>query len=244
MDFSDLLKTHKWKIIIIILVITFGGMAAGAKYIQVVMTDEMYCLTCHAKERYVGLWKKSKIHPDIKCADCHGIAEELLKFDISANQEITDKNCIRCHKDVTKPDKKIHFEFNKMNILIPHKSHLDNDILCTDCHNNIRHEKRENGTYRPTMENCFHCHQEEESFCTQCHPHGSLELPHQTHVMETECNKCHHNYKDKEFTIYDTTFSHEPHKEGEIDCDECHSNVKKHGEIIRDREGCQECHDL
>lgn len=244
MEFSYLSKIPKWKIFVFISLMALVGIAAGAKYVQIVMTDVIYCLTCHAKEQYVELWKKSEIHPDIKCADCHSIPEELLKFDLSANQDVTSNNCIRCHKYVTETDKKIHFEFNKMKIHIPHKIHLDMDILCTDCHNNIRHEKRENGTYRPTMKNCFNCHPEEETSCTQCHPHGSLKLPLQTHVTEIECTKCHHHYEDKEFAIYDVVFSHTPHNEVDIECEACHSNAKKHGEIIRDLEGCQECHEM
>lgn len=244
MKFSDLSKIPKWKIALIIFIIAFAGIAAGAKYVQIVMTDEIYCLTCHAKERYVGFWEKSKIHPDIKCADCHGLPEQLLKFDLSAKQVVSSKNCIRCHKDVTESDQKIHFEFNKMSILIPHEKHLQKGILCTDCHSNIRHEKRKNGTYRPAMHNCFNCHPKEETSCTQCHPHGSLPLPLQKHVKEIDCNKCHHHYEDKEFTIYGTIFSHKPHKEGDIVCETCHSNVKKHGEIVRDRKGCQECHKI
>lgn len=244
MKFSDLSKMPKWKMVLIIFIIAFAGIAAADKYVQIVMTHEIYCLSCHKKERYVELWKQSKVHPDIKCADCHGLPEQLLKFDLTAKQVVLGKNCIRCHKDVTDADKKIHFEFNKMNILIPHKEHLERGIFCTDCHSNIRHEKRKNGTYRPTMQNCFNCHPKEKTFCTQCHPHGSLKLPLQTHVTEIECTKCHHGYEDKEFTIYKIAFSHTPHKEVDKKCEACHSNTRKHGEIIRDLKGCQECHEL
>jgi hypothetical protein len=223
------------------------GVAAMAKYVEIVMTEEIYCMICHSKERYLEQWHKSKVHPDIKCADCHGRPEEIMKFNLSANQDVTSKNCIRCHKDIIKTDKKDHFEFNEFNILIPHKLHFDNNILCTDCHSNIRHEKRKNGTYRPTMKTCFSkCHPKEKTLCTQCHPHGSLELPRNTHITEIECKKCHIDIddEDKEFTIFDTIFSHEPHREGGVECEACHSNAEKHGEIILDREGCQECHEL
>jgi len=85
---------------------------------------------------------------------------------------MVNPNCIRCHENITKTNEQIGFKTNPLNIKIPHMFHIEDvGAICTDCHANISHDKEEPQTNRPRMENCFQCHEKEDSreACLICH---------------------------------------------------------------------------
>ena len=221
-----------------------GAMGIGG-FMRFVTSDERYCLHCHAKQRYRELWKASKVHPRVSCADCHGEPDQYINFSFSANQERTTANCLRCHQEFNEPEKieKITFRFNRLRIKIPHNIHIEMGIMCTECHNNIRHEKSIYGTYRPHMETCFECHRKEDSFCLSCHPKGTLKLPLSRHASQAMCGKCHGGFGEERIAIFGVKFLHQPHIDGEVECDMCHANAQKHGMITVTKEGCENCHE-
>jgi hypothetical protein len=61
--------------------------------------------------------------------------------------------------------------------------------------------------------------------------------------IPNECYSCHSGIQEISRKKFDMDFSHNKHiiKE-KIACIKCHSNSKKHGELILDKQGCNNCH--
>lgn len=201
-----------------------------------------YCLTCHYWQGQVSFLKKSLVHPQINCSECHARHAEWIPRDYQAEPERTDSNCVRCHADVPKKDIQ-SFKHNVMKINIPHKFHIEQTGgQCSLCHDNIMHDKMAPETNRPRMDSCFACHERTKTSCVKCHPKGSIDLPHQVHVIRSECNLCHKGFEDYQGKIYDISFPHRKHLNGDMSCEACHSNKEKHGQILPKREECLKCH--
>jgi len=201
-----------------------------------------FCLTCHYWQGQVSFLKKSLVHPQINCSECHARHAEWIPRDYQAEPERTDPNCLRCHADVQK--KEINpFKHNVMEIIIPHKSHVELTAgQCSLCHDNIMHDKISPETNRPRMESCFACHERTKTSCVKCHPKGSIDLPHQPHVVRSECNLCHKGFENYQGKIYGISFPHRSHLQADMPCGNCHSNKEKHGSILLKREECLKCH--
>ncbi len=201
-----------------------------------------YCLTCHYWQGQVSFLKKSLVHPQINCSQCHARHEEWIPRDYQAEPERTDANCLRCHSDVRKKDIN-SFKHNVMKIIIPHKFHVEQTGgQCSLCHDSIMHDKMTPETNRPRMESCFACHERTKTSCVKCHPKGSIDLPHQFHVVRSECNLCHKGFEDYQGKIYGISFPHRKHLKPDMPCETCHSNKEKHGGILLKREECLKCH--
>jgi len=201
-----------------------------------------YCLTCHSWQDQVSFLKKSLVHPQINCSQCHARHEEWIPRDYQAEGERTDANCLRCHGDVQKNEIN-SFKHNPLEIIIPHKLHVEvTNGQCSLCHDNIMHDKVAPETNRPRMENCFACHERNKTSCGKCHPKGSIELPHQVHIARSECNLCHKGFEKTQAKIYGISFPHQRHLSPDLSCEMCHSNREKHGQILPNREDCLKCH--
>ena len=108
--------------------------------IQVVPTQSgkpEYCLTCHYWQGQVSFLKKSLVHPEINCSECHARHAEWIPRDYQAEPERTDANCLRCHADVQTREI-TSFKHNVMKIIIPHKFHVEQTGgQCSLCHDSI-----------------------------------------------------------------------------------------------------------
>lgn len=160
-----------WCVIGVIAII--AGSTSFVVLEQYTTTRRQFCMGCHYKQAYSEFWKESKVHPEsVRCPECHTKHEQIIPRYYSADDEMVTPNCIRCHENITKTNEQIGFKTNPLNIKIPHKFHLEDvGAQCTDCHANISHDKEEPQTNRPRMENCFKCHEKEDTreSCLKCH---------------------------------------------------------------------------
>ncbi|MBI5182912.1 MAG: hypothetical protein HY999_00920 [Nitrospinae bacterium] len=229
------------------LVVAVLGMIPFAGLVYYTIMSCNYCLSCHSTGETPDIGGKSLIHPDdICCYDCHAQRGQFITGGynplFSADAERINPNCKRCHQDII-TDEQIGYKFNKLNITIPHKFHIEGvGAGCTDCHNNIAHDWERPPTNRPRMDTCLMCHEREETSCNICHPKGSIELPRSEHASISQCRGCHHGFAVKKLLIYNINFSHASHMKNGIYCDRCHSNKEIHGEILYNRVGCLDCH--
>ncbi|PIS37362.1 MAG: hypothetical protein COT35_06435 [Nitrospirae bacterium CG08_land_8_20_14_0_20_52_24] len=211
-------------------------------------SDEHFCMTCHYKMWGEDFLVHSNIHPDsVRCPQCHANHKDFIPKDFSAHPERINPNCVRCHGEMFKKTDMKGFKYNVMNIYMPHKFHLqDVGALCTDCHLNIKHDKLRPITNRPRMEACLECHDQETTPCSKCHQRGASEviaaLPKADVINRTDCEKCHADFASKPITFYQVEFPHDRHLKQGLICKECHSNAKIHGEIVKSREICMQCH--
>ena len=228
-------------VIMITVLVLLGGVAfVGLTHFST--SNPRYCLTCHYWQGQVSFIKKSLVHPQINCSECHARHEEWVPRDYQADPERTDANCLRCHAEVKKNDIKA-FKHNVMKIPIPHKLHVElTGGQCSLCHDNIMHDKRYPETNRPRMETCFACHERNKTSCVKCHPKGSIDLPKQVHIIRSECNLCHKGFEGYQGKIYGIAFPHQRHLKPDMPCEECHSNRQKHGAILLKRQECLKCH--
>jgi len=107
-------------------------------------------------------------------------------------------------------------------LYIPHTAHLDNDLLCADCHKGMIHR----GT-RPSMCTCEKCHQE----------NGGPEL--------SDCTLCHQIQKElylgQKVGKYNGTPS--PMAENEVSCEDCHGSENCASLRPNLSEACSSCHE-
>jgi hypothetical protein len=193
-------------------------------------SNEDYCMTCHYKMWGKDFLVHSNIHPDsVRCPQCHAAHEEIIPKEYSAHAERINPNCVRCHEEILEKEDVEGFK-----------------ALCTDCHFNIKHDKFIPVTNRPRMDTCYDCHDEETTPCHQCHQHGSHEilasLPRTDTIDKGYCDTCHSGFEDTTIPFYGVRFPHKRHWAQGLACDTCHSNANMHGEIIRTREECMQCH--
>lgn len=177
-------KSRKKKIIIflliaVILIILFwAGLA--------VSSQPRFCNNCHIMNKFYYSWKSSKHNIKADCLDCHsdpGFIGELkahlngVKYIyvlIGKGKNLNYKyiratvpssRCQVCH-----PKTKLKEDAPKPH-LPKHLIHLDINIGCVQCHDDLVHHVRKGRAYRP-FEACTSCHQatsQKLSFCQKCH---------------------------------------------------------------------------
>ncbi len=241
-------KIKPWKVILGTLVLMSIPSLFVFSLERYTTSDEEFCLTCHYKMWGTDFLVHSNIHPDsVRCPECHANHDELIPKNFSAHGERINPNCVRCHKDMFKKEDMEGFKYNVMNIYMSHKFHLQEvGALCTDCHFNIKHDKFRPVTNRPRMDVCFECHDSETTQCSKCHQRGASEvlasLPTTQRIERSICEQCHEGFAEKPITFYGVAYPHEKHLAQGLDCQECHSNATIHGQIVKTREECMQCH--
>ena len=75
---------------------------------------------------------------------------------------------------------------------------------------------------------------------------GGVNLPEMTRLAErvpSECSNCHFGIEEVEVDIFGIHFEHKKHVYlQELPCGTCHSNMRRHGELVVQREDCLSCH--
>ena len=183
----------------------------------------------------MDFWKKPAHHPDVACATCHDVDKGLwnaaFHFSFSAKEDVVNTHCLGCHKKdldikvgIEAAAQKASYKGRPVNELVfmPHSKHVkDLGIKCTYCHSNVFHERRPTkfATYRPTMDTCYTCHDEEKTPCDKCHPKG---MPSGVSITgKIGGGKM----------IYamigagDVVFNHKRHAAKGLTCDACHNAV-------------------
>jgi|Deesub1362A_J573_1020465.scaffolds.fasta_scaffold00017_200 hypothetical protein len=231
-------RVHKGYILMVLPIILI--IAVFLSFISIeYSSNPRICEVCHVMESYFNAWNEST-HRDVKCYKCHygeGVENFLegsfhslsvvlprstpFKF-LGAN--ISDENCILCHKDVFLIGD-VASEIGGKTIYFNHSRHLMEykrgiiKLNCVSCHSQIvvgSHIAVTNST-------CLICHFEHTpsgfpvSGCPSCHPYPSENLM----------------YGGK-------TFSHSIHVNREIPCEMCHSNISIKKGIMDEK--CEICH--
>jgi hypothetical protein len=241
-------KIKSWQVILGTLVLLSVPTLFVISLERYTTSNEDFCMTCHYKMWGEDFLVHSNIHPDsVRCPQCHANHKEIIPKDFSADSDRVNPNCVRCHGDIFKKSDTEGFKYNVMNIKMPHKFHLQEvEAKCVDCHYNIKHDKFHPITNRPRMEVCFECHDEETTRCSKCHTRGSIEvlaaLPVSDTVEQKFCEGCHEDFQSKQIPFYGLDFSHPIHLKQRLQCGECHSNANLHGQIVKTREECMQCH--
>jgi hypothetical protein len=169
-----------------ILVILVGCGSLVAYLVRYSATSDRVCQRCHPE--ITALWEKSNGHPadQTKCFACHSQAHRILPANLNllrhlrdnlvppeylADDQQTSQRCLDCHQDVLEAD----FQPKKKTIKINHRYHQAECLSCTDCHRTAGHEYLTDGSNRPTVEECLHCHLKEfegppkSLKCLNCH---------------------------------------------------------------------------
>jgi len=205
-DWKDLLKTKRWKILLIIGIPVFIGVVVVASF-EITSTPE-FCSTCHNMKPYYESWKTSS-HNEVNCIKCHsdpgivpylktkanGLVEVVIylsgNLPTSYQTEVSDESCLRegCHSQEELKEEKVDFE---KGIYFEHEKHLqtlrdDFRLRCTSCHSQIVQSEH----ISVAKSTCFSCHfkgvepNEETAECTLCHsalgetPEAETEYNHQ-----------------------------------------------------------------
>ncbi len=165
------LSKATWGIIVAVLLILVA--IPGLGLVRFTTGHPFFCLSCHRNQEGVaeGMWLGSRVHPaNIACVDCHTDARHLLPRKFSASDERINNSCLTCHPTIPRGEQT---DLKTVRIVkISHKLHMDQKVLCIDCHRNIEHDKRPLRTNRPAMETCYNCHKAHprNQACDTCHP--------------------------------------------------------------------------
>lgn len=75
---------------------------------------------------------------------------------------------------------------------------------------------------------------------------GGVKLPEMTRLAErvpSECTNCHFGIEEVEVDVFGIHFEHKKHVYlQKLPCKTCHSNMRKHGELVVERDDCLSCH--
>ena len=243
-------------LVIILALAAVPGVFLSLGFVHLVGTQKLYCLNCHVNQRNKTFWTKSVVHPDINCATCHdsgegGVVGAAFHFSFSAKDDVVSARCMGCHKDdISKP---VGIEaavkgrpVNEL-IRIPHEKHIrDLGIKCVYCHYNVFHERRpaQYATYRPQMDTCYTCHDEQKTACGSCHPKG---MPSGV-SMTGKVGGGRINYAPSGYGP--VAFDHKRHAAKGLGCDSCHPKLfemkKTPGSVTMasmfERKNCGHCH--
>ena len=134
-------------------------------------------------------------------------------------------DCSSCHPDAVKAEADPE--------LLAY-SHAEAGVTCTDCHDvPDLQEIHKDFTSTTTMPEFIY----EQSFCLKCHvsyaalialtadstafmtPTGEAINPHDTHLGEADCNKCHRIQEKSPGIMY----CYLCHHTGDLECGTCHS---------------------
>ena len=184
-NFDDLLSLVLVIAAVLIILGAVGGLI-GVYSARAFFGSSPMCISCHDDMDMVGEYESG--HPMAGfCYNCHERTPELIEEQdggltkivqfvphwFSANDDIMNRNCNRCHTDVLND---IYSDDSPKVIKISHKKHIGEGLVCTDCHSNVAHNKSgEEGTYRPQKSDCYRCHLRDiegsarNESCQECH---------------------------------------------------------------------------
>lgn len=148
-------------------------------------TGPLHCQSCHPVQ--TKLWQDSGPHSiETQCSDCHApwphvlprsanvfrqYRDALLPTDLRARDELISANCMQCHEAVLDGS-----YVTSIIVVMSHRVHQEDDMLCIDCHRNISHDTKTGRTYRPPKAVCYECHlrdidvsSPQDHSCMNCH---------------------------------------------------------------------------
>lgn len=180
-------KKQFWIIfaLILIVVLICGG-GAAAYLVRYSGTSERVCRQCHPD--HTEMWRNSNGHPAelTKCYQCHSqgfkffpkewnfikhARDQLVPPEYLADDELTSRRCLECHKDILN----FNYKVKKRVIRFNHRVHDGESLDCVDCHRTAGHEYMTDGTNRPSVLECLECHLREfegppkNQKCLNCH---------------------------------------------------------------------------
>lgn len=234
---------YSWRGIVVILLCGFVGANAGFFILSHYTTSARdFCMKCHAQQSHSEFSKVSLVHPEVGCPECHAQPGSIIPRGFTADPEPVSENCLRCHADMAGKDETKGFKHNLLNITITHRQHVrEVKARCTDCHDNIAHDKESPATNRPRMERCFGCHVKEATDCQKCHRTEAPRLAG-TYVSEADCTGCHEGFKGSSSKLLVVGLFHKKHLAHGIACQSCHGKGEKHGAPVLTRAACLSCH--
>lgn len=249
---------HRKGIIILLLLVSLIGAAAGHKYYRYTQDDPQFCSTCHMMTETYKSWRTGK-HWDVKCQTCHQmtIVEQnrllvayVARGATSPQRQVHGRQkpwsvCKQCHvDDVSQGAISLRLSYG-------HARHVFMENLgCENCHWSNSHD------FHPDGRACSKCHTEklvhglgmQGLSCLKCHSYGE-ESP--AMISMDRCVECHMKIpKDGPMARFKCFDCHKPHgkiKLEDKDClGECHGNearVGQHGLHMKETElGCLDCH--
>ncbi|UCE18420.1 MAG: NapC/NirT family cytochrome c [Gemmatimonadota bacterium] len=90
---------------------------------------------------------------------------------MTAREERIGENCMQCHASVLDGS-----HTTSGIVALNHRVHLEEDMMCVDCHRNISHDTMTARTYRPPKSVCYECHlrdidvgSQQDQSCMHCH---------------------------------------------------------------------------
>jgi len=136
---------------------------------------------------------------------------------------------------------------NKEIIKFSHQFHIEQEVMCTDCHSKVENSVNLNESLKPLMSTCANCHDvEDENECSTCHydnvqvtfPKKSIKLlfSHKEHLSQenVSCAKCHVGLDKVDYSFESSAAF--PKMET---CNDCHSS---NGIAKPTNFACESCH--
>lgn len=144
-------------------------------------TSETYCMSCHEywPDAETFFAPSASHHASVKCVDCHiENSTSLISGLYYADDAFVSAKCLMCHSRVLTEgyDPEIIAEIRPVNkdgqlaktpmyrfsMKDLHRSHIEENIQCVDCHRNIQHDRFQPRTNLPRIDYCIQCHPEDE----------------------------------------------------------------------------------
>lgn len=201
---------------------TIISFTKGSK--QTVDEQNKQCMSCHAKNIKLTLWKGSKHSKgDVSCSSCH------KTHDTTAATKPTSETCMSCHKDIKSAVAKFS-----------HHPIETGKVGCMDCH--ASHGSNSHGMIKADNVNqlCYKCHAEKrgpfvwehapvEENCSTCHEtHGTSHANLLKEKIPNLCQDCH-DYSRHPGTIYDASRGFKGSAPSAYmvsrSCNNCHSKI-------------------
>ena len=169
----------------LVVVVIFAASLGLVNVVRNAYTGPLHCQSCHLEQ--TELWQLSGAHStETKCSDCHAPWPRVLPTRINVVQQYRDavvptnltvrderisENCLQCHESVLDGS-----HTTSESVVLSHRIHFEEGMMCVDCHRNISHDKMAVRTYRPPKRVCYKCHlrdidvglQQDQS-CMNCH---------------------------------------------------------------------------
>jgi len=169
---------------LVVLVLMAGGFGL-ISLVREAYTGPLHCQSCHPVQTVQ--WMSSGPHStETQCSDCHAswphmlpkrinlfkqYRDAVLPNDVTARDEGISANCMQCHEEVLGGA-----HATSRIVVMSHRIHLEEEMLCVDCHRNISHDTMSGQTYRPPKRVCYQCHlrdidvgSERDESCLNCH---------------------------------------------------------------------------
>lgn len=225
---------RSYVILLLVLLIMLPGFALATKSAKL-------CETCHIMRPQVVTWQASP-HKQVDCATCHAQAGfkntvihegEVLRriylvatgrylLPVELKHPVPNEVCLQCHtfaRTVTP----------RNDVIIPHAKHVEEGILCVDCHQGIAHGRI--AQHQLTIDGDFKKWKPELG--------AAQMIPTNLRIGMKECVQCH-----------------QKRGRGPTRCQECHTRImtpsshkdsqawlQNHGgEAARSLAQCDECH--